>query len=409
MEVLSTKIKFLVVLFVGMISVLVIYENSGSVHHYINRTAQNNLTLNDLVIEKSEQKDEYISKDKKIDSQLNTSLQINRFLNIRDSIEETEHKKLLSKIIEFESKYLIPIKKLSYDSKLLYPMEVKSITVTTIGDQNCDNNYGSDLKVVIIVISRVNGFERRQTLRKSWAKRIPESKTVKLYFAIGLSKESETQKRLLEENNKFNDLLQWNFIDNYYNLTIKSLAILRWFSIHCHKSNFLYKIDDDCIVNLDNLVKFTASAHRNTIYGHLWKKAFVDRKTNSKFFLSKSDFKLNSYPDYTGGPWLMSGAVVPILYETAITQSLPALPYEDVYITGLVATKAGIKRRQLSGLVYFSKTEFNKLNNCWFSENIIFWQNLDDLMIKNIWHNIENSRQLICVQSNGSTIYPKKT
>jgi hypothetical protein len=273
-------------------------------------------------------------------------------------------------------------------------------------NRRCDDKYGNGTKVVVIVISRVNGFSIRQTLRETWAQpKELEARDVKVYFALGLPGDGAVQDQIITENHKYNDILQWDFYDNYYNLTLKSIGILRWLSVNCFNARFVYKVDDDCIINTEKLVEFTeTTADGKTIYGQLWRNPFVDRNRRSKFFISRSDFDLNKYPDYTGGPWLMSGQLVPGLYETAL-QSLPALPWEDVFITGVSASKLGVRRRQLTGLVYFQKSQFNQLNHCWFRENVIFWQNLDEMMIRNGWRNVVNTRDMVCL-SKGSTIYP---
>jgi hypothetical protein len=99
----------------------------------------------------------------------------------------------------------------------------------------------------------------------------------------------------------------------------------------------------------------------------------------------------------------MSGTIVPLLYETAITKSLPALPYEDVFITGVVAQKCGISRKQLPALVYFYQTLFSKLDYCWFKKTIIFWQNLDDFMLIKGWKQILSTRDMNCI-NNKSTV-----
>ena len=50
------------------------------------------------------------------------------------------------------------------------------------------------------------------------------------------------------------------FIDHYYNLTLKSLSILHWAQNKCKNSKLIVKTDDDVIVNinliLDNLDQF---------------------------------------------------------------------------------------------------------------------------------------------------------
>ena len=60
------------------------------------------------------------------------------------------------------------------------------------------------------------------------------------------------QTRLLAESSLHGDILQADFLDSYHNLTLKSVAMLRWFSTICTFSRgsstphrYLLKTDDD--------------------------------------------------------------------------------------------------------------------------------------------------------------------
>ena len=60
------------------------------------------------------------------------------------------------------------------------------------------------------------------------------------------------QTRLLSEASLHGDILQADFLDSYHNLTLKSVAMLRWFSTVCPSSRgsaapprYLLKTDDD--------------------------------------------------------------------------------------------------------------------------------------------------------------------
>ncbi|XP_054156918.1 beta-1,3-galactosyltransferase bre-2-like [Oppia nitens] len=464
MDTMSKKLKFVIIMFTGMISLLVIYDHlnvNHYIYHYINKSIHNSIVINNGVgdnINDMNENDLLLNNFNNINN-INNDIESNNnnIANNNNNVEnisgvhqvvhssrqhisnnnsnilvnykshnnnethnishyDSQYKVIKSEIRDFEHKYLeTPIVRRSANSRLLYADVIREITGMTVGNERCDQNYGNDTRVVIIVISRVNGFETRNTIRETWGKIAGKSRDdsivlamprgVKMYFALGQTLDRDVEHRVLEEHRKFGDILQWNFIDNYYNLTVKSLGILRWISINCFNVRFVYKVDDDCIVNTENLVKFTETMDGNTIYGQFWHKSYVDRNLKSKFYISRKDFKGNAYPDYTGGPWLMAGHLIPKLYEIAITRSLPALPWEDVFVTGVVASKARVARKQLKGLVYYAWQQFNQLNYCWFRENIIFWQNLDKKMIINGWKNIVNTRDMICIHK-GSTIYP---
>ena len=64
------------------------------------------------------------------------------------------------------------------------------------------------------------------------------------------------QKSLLEaEQSLFGDIVILNQFDSYYNLTLKMLMAYSWLEHYCSSSIFVYKIDDDVYVNLENMEK----------------------------------------------------------------------------------------------------------------------------------------------------------
>ena len=55
------------------------------------------------------------------------------------------------------------------------------------------------------------------------------------------------------------DILQWDFIDHYRNLTIKSILGLKWASDFCSTAKFVVKLDDDVFFNAANLMSLLIS------------------------------------------------------------------------------------------------------------------------------------------------------
>lgn len=64
--------------------------------------------------------------------------------------------------------------------------------------------------------------------------------------------------------------------------------------------------------------------------------------------MAYTDWPWNQYPEYVNGPaYLLHGsAVLPLL---AACQTTPMMPFEDIYITGLCAERASVKRRFSTG------------------------------------------------------------
>ena len=77
-----------------------------------------------------------------------------------------------------------------------------------------------------------------------------------------------TQTAVANEVRNYGDILQESFTDSYHNLTLKSVAMLKWVNLNCHLSSnntslapeFLLKTDDDIFINVDRLLRV---AHDN--------------------------------------------------------------------------------------------------------------------------------------------------
>ena len=70
------------------------------------------------------------------------------------------------------------------------------------------------------------------------------------------NKEDEMQKRVSEEYREFGDIVQGDFVDSYYNNTIKTMMGLRWAVEACPKARFYTFVDDDYYVSTRNLLRF---------------------------------------------------------------------------------------------------------------------------------------------------------
>jgi hypothetical protein len=52
-----------------------------------------------------------------------------------------------------------------------------------------------------------------------------------------------------DENRKYGDIIQGDFIDLYENLTFKSLMSWRWIKYNCMKAQYFLKLDNDVFMN----------------------------------------------------------------------------------------------------------------------------------------------------------------
>lgn len=205
-------------------------------------------------------------------------------------------------------------------------------------------NFGKEMDLVIIIMSAPTHLEARMAIRQTWG-HFGQRSDISILFMLGATMDSKVETILRKEQKTYNDVIRGKFLDSYSNLTLKTISTLEWVDNYCSKVKFLLKTDDDMFINVPRLQAFTIKHARdkNIIFGRLAKKWKPIRNKKSKYFVSQAQFKHAVFPDFTTGPaYLLSSDIVRKLYDAALDQTY--LKLEDVFVTGIVADKLGIKR-----------------------------------------------------------------
>lgn len=183
----------------------------------------------------------------------------------------------------------------------------------------------------------------------------------------------------------YKDIIQVDVIEDYYNLTVKSVAILRWIALNCPFVRFLFKLDDDSFVRVNPLINMINQTKSNSIYGK-WSGISMSfhQKPTDKWFISYKDYPHYFYPTYAAGLYLVPGPLTIKLYECIVQEPLgdtiPALPFEDAYITGILAQKSKIFRRNMKKQLFLENIDFNLTLK--YSEYFLLWniKNLNNIL-----------------------------
>lgn len=56
---------------------------------------------------------------------------------------------------------------------------------------------------------------------------------IKVAFLVGQTENNETQAKIVEESQLYNDMIQESFLDTYNNLTLKTIMMLKWVNSNC--------------------------------------------------------------------------------------------------------------------------------------------------------------------------------
>ncbi|XP_073332560.1 N-acetyllactosaminide beta-1,3-N-acetylglucosaminyltransferase 3-like [Pagrus major] len=208
----------------------------------------------------------------------------------------------------------------------------------------------AEVFLLLVIKSSPVNYDRREVLRKTWAKeRLHNGVWIQRIFISGTMDsgfEKERLNKLLEfEQREHNDILQWDFSDTFYNLTLKQILFLEWMERNCPNASFLLFGDDDVFANTDNMVEYLQSLKDNNGRKHLFTGRLRQdtgpiRSSRSKYFIPVQVYKSESYPSYCGGGgYLLSGYTASVIYS--MSQSITILPIDDVYM-GMCLAKAGL-------------------------------------------------------------------
>ncbi|XP_076599755.1 N-acetyllactosaminide beta-1,3-N-acetylglucosaminyltransferase 3-like [Chaetodon auriga] len=257
----------------------------------------------------------------------------------------------------------------------------------------------ADVFLLLVIKSPPANYNRREVLRKTWAKeRLYKGVWIRRIFISGTMEngfEKERLNKLLKlEHRQYNDILQWDFQESLFNLTLKQILFHEWLEINCPNARFLLNGDDDVFAHTDNMVEYLQGLKDNNgskhlFTGHLITNASPIRSSASKYFIPFQVDDSESYPPYCGGGGLlMSVSTALVIYK--MSQSIPVIPIDDVYI-GMCLAKAGLAPASHMGVRtlgwYIPSKKLDKYDPCYFKEHLVVHRLLPaDIYI--MWHRI---------------------
>ncbi|XP_071097481.1 beta-1,3-galactosyltransferase brn-like [Haliotis cracherodii] len=198
----------------------------------------------------------------------------------------------------------------------------------------CSSN--AHIKIIILVHSAVGHFENRQTIRRSLHdKRTRTGILFEFVFLLGQTLNTSLHRKLTAESEKYKDIVQGNFTDSYQNMTYKHIMGHHWVVHNCRHVNYVIKIDDDVIVNVENAVNYIST--KRIKEGQIVCSANLKSKikTFGKWVPKKNQFPFDHYPPYCSGfAYLAPMSVIKRLYGAS--SSVRMYWIDDVYITGLL-------------------------------------------------------------------------
>lgn len=244
--------------------------------------------------------------------------------------------------------------------------------------------------LLLAVKSLAPHFDRRQAIRQSWGRAgVVANQTVVTIFLLGDATAGDHHPDLSEmlryESVRHKDIIQWDFRDSFFNLTVKEVLFLEWIQTRCSGARFIFKGDDDVFVNtyriLDFLKGLSGPKARDLFVGDVITNAGPHRDKKVKYFIPESMY-VGMYPPYAGGGgYLYSGDIAARLHN--VSQHVALYPIDDVY-TGMCLRKLGLAPEKHKGFRTFNIEEKYRSNPCAYKSLMLVHPRTPQEMIQ-IW------------------------
>ena len=204
------------------------------------------------------------------------------------------------------------------------------------------------VNILIMVTSAPKNYQARNDIRRTWGHpQVLEKYKIGLFFIIGQSHDHL-------EFNENDDILKINIMDNYMNLTLKSIYMLKYLEdleLKNSRKVSVLKTDDDCYVNIPALARLVKHNKQGVnIIGFPLvdtknKKLKVNRpgpeNKDNKWAIPFWMYQGEYFPLAVSG----SGYVFPFRKASCLFQAsfkIPLITLEDVYVTGMYHPQDGV-------------------------------------------------------------------
>ena len=241
-----------------------------------------------------------------------------------------------------------PTRTLPSVTRLNYCQNCFSHNYTRLLDPKKACSGDGDILMLILITTTPREIYQRHVLRQTW---LPANNKgpVRHIFLLGATESHEDQLIAHNENEVYGDILQNDYVDSYFNLSIKVIMGMQWVRDTCPHVRYIVRTACDNYVHLPQLSTLLSVPNEqlsNAWFGFCLPKAVVFRK-NSKWQVSRKEYPGDSYPPYCiGSTFVWSQTAMRKLL--LVTPNTPYFAIEDIYF-GMAALKTDIKLVNING------------------------------------------------------------
>ncbi|XP_038848405.1 LOW QUALITY PROTEIN: N-acetyllactosaminide beta-1,3-N-acetylglucosaminyltransferase 2 [Salvelinus namaycush] len=218
----------------------------------------------------------------------------------------------------------------------------------------CGLKKGQCPLLLLAIKTQGLNFANRQAIRQTWGfGATGKGGVVRRVFLLGknhVEPHVDISELLQLENRHYGDILQWDFHDSFFNLTLKDVLLWDWLSAHCPLARFVFKGDDDVLLRTPALLDYLreqtiqsggprSEGMKGFMVGDVIRAAVPNRVNSTKYFIPDS-FYNGLYPPYGGGGGVVySGELA--LRLNRISRRVHLYPIDDVYV-GMCLHRLGV-------------------------------------------------------------------
>lgn len=225
------------------------------------------------------------------------------------------------------------------------------------------------LNLLVVVFSGPTNFRERHLIRLTWASKKAlatlQGRT-KVIFSLGRVNNQTLQHMILEENKRYGDILQGDFLEDYYLLAQKSINVFTWIKEKCQKVSWIVKTDDDTVHQIWEVNSLTRNMGINSPMiacknktDPVIRPGHEEIELYKKWAVSYEEYPHEFYPmNCEGQFYLFNTEVVLRLLQAFEKRGKVIFKIDDVFITGILAEEGKVTHMDIGDLIQHDKSRF---------------------------------------------------
>lgn len=298
---------------------------------------------------------------KEIDNLEKLEVKIKNDLNFKVGKYNSCRKNSLICGIRYERRKKITTKFTPHEYFLPFPIKLRIITEPK---SKCKDN----MKLIIALMCSPGQFSNRYVYRKIYSK----YKFIKLYFFTTRSDIKRINDLIKEENDKYDDIIQYDFKGGYYLITYQVAGAIRYINENCKNYKYLIDHQSDIFLNIPFYLKMFEKDTTYPIIGNLYLRPLVCRSKNFVSYMPKDLYKDDYYPPFVQGACIFFSEETVKKLAIASYSVDRVICFDDVYI-GFLMNYSKIDVKKTKCIEKYKRNEYSRRMSKSFIRNDLLW------------------------------------